>query len=240
MEVDRPLIVAPGKFDWAPVTIPDTVEPGRVRLRTLVSLISPGTELRLYRGDPMVKEVWDCFADIDVPITEGMGVIPSYRVTSRNEPSGAKFPVNSGYNLIGEVVEVGAGVRSLVEGDRAYAQARHQPIVDTREWQAIKVPDGVPTEAATFGYLPTLGLHALRRGGFTPGLNVAVIGLGLIGFGAALVADAIGAYLACLEINRVRRQRAATALPRALILNPMESGFEAALMNPVPARSGST
>ncbi len=231
MDVDRPLIVAPGKFDWAPVTIPDTVEPGRVRLRTLVSLISPGTELRLYRGDPMVKEVWDCFADIDVPITEGMGVIPSYRVTSRNEPSGAKFPVNSGYNLIGEVVEVGAGVRSLVEGDRAFAQARHQPILDTREWQAIKVPDGVPTEAATFGYLPTLGLHALRRGGFTPGLNVAVIGLGLIGFGAALVADAIGANLACLEINPFRRQRAATALPRALILNPMESGFEAALMN---------
>ena len=82
----------------------------------------------------------------------------------------------------------------------------HQPVFDAREWQAVKVPEGVETEAAAFAYLPTLGLHALRRGGFTPGLNVAVIGLGLIGFGAALVADAIGAYLACLEISPARRR----------------------------------
>ena len=231
MDVERPLIVAPGELRWAPVEIPDSVEPGKVRIRTLVSLISPGTELRLYRGDPMVEEVWDSFADIDVPITEGMGVLPEYRVTTRNQPSGAKFPVNCGYNLIGEVVEVGPGVRSLTEGDRVFAQARHQPILDAREWQAIKVPEGVSTEAATFIYLPTLGLHALRRGGFTPGLNVAVIGLGLIGFGAALVADAIGAYLACLEINPVRRERAATALPRALVLDPTGEGFESALMD---------
>ena len=231
MNVDRPLIVAPRRFEWAPVTIPDVVEPGKVRIRTLVSLISPGTSLRLYRGDPMVESVWDCFADIDVPITEGMGVIPEYRVTGRNQPSGARFPVNCGYNLIGEVMEVGEGVRSLTEGDRVFAQARHQPILDTREWQAVKVPDGVPTEAASFAYLPTLGLHALRRGGFTPGLNVAVIGLGLIGFGAALVADALGAYLTCLDINPVRRERAADALPRALVLDPTGEGFEAALMD---------
>lgn len=230
MEIDRPLIVEPRRFEWAPVAIPDTVEPGKVRIRTLVSLISPGTELRLYRGDPMVESVWDCFADIHVATTEGMGVIPEYRITGRNQPSGAKFPVNCGYNLIGEVVEVGEGVRSLAEGDRVFAQSRHQPILDAREWQAIKVPDGVPTEAATFAYLPTLGLHALRRGGFTPGLNVAVIGLGLIGFGAALVADAIGAYLTCLEINPVRRERVAAALPRALVIDPTEDGFEATLM----------
>ena len=230
MKVDRPLIVAARSFDWAPVTIPDTVEPGKVRIRALVSLISPGTELRLYRGDPMVDEVWDCFADIDAVTTEGMGVIPEYRITGRNQPSGATYPVNCGYNLIGEVVEVGAGVRSLAEGDRVFALARHQPIFDIREWQAVKVPEGVATEAAAFGYLPTLGLHALRRGGFTPGLNVAVIGLGLIGFGAALVADAIGAYLACFEINPVRRRRAAEALPGALILDPTADGFEDALM----------
>jgi hypothetical protein len=230
MEIDRPLIVASRSFDWLPVTIPDVVEPGKVRVRTLVSLISPGTELRLYRGEPMVEEVWDCFADIDAPTTEGMGVAPAYRITGHNEPSGAKYPVNCGYNLVGEVVEVGEGVGSLDVGDRVFALARHQPVFDAREWQAVKVPEGVSTEAAAFGYLPTLGLHALRRGGFTPGLNVAVIGLGLIGFGAALVADAIGAYLACLEISPARRRRAATALPRALVLDPTGDGFEEALM----------
>ena len=230
MKVDRPLIVAPRRFEWAPVTLPDKVEPGKVRIRTLVSLISPGTSLRLYRGDPMVESVWDSFADIDVATTEGMGVIPEYRITGRNQPSGAKYPVNCGYNLMGEVIEVGEGVRTLVEGDRVFSQSRHQPILDSREWQAIKIPDGVPTEIAPFAYLPTLGLHALRRGGFTPGLNVAVIGLGLIGLGAALVADAIGAYLTCLEISPTRRERAAAALPGALVLDPTEDGFEEALM----------
>lgn len=231
MEVTRPLIVAPRSFDWVPVTIPDTVEPGMVRIRTLVSLISPGTELRLYRGEPMVESVWDAFADIDAATTDGMCVVPEYRVSSRNRPSDAKFPVNCGYNLVGEVIEVGDGVGSLTVSDRVFALARHQPVVDVREWQAIKVPKGVPTKAAAFGYLPTLGLHALRRGDFIPGLNVAVIGLGLIGFGAALVADAIGAYVTCLEINPVRRERAAAALPGALILDPTRKGFEDALMD---------
>ena len=231
MKVDRPLIVAPRRFEWAPVALPDSVEPGKVRVRTLVSLISPGTSLRLYRGDPMVESVWDSFAVLDDAITKGMGVLPEYRITGRNQPSGAKYPVNCGYNLVGEVIDIGEGVRSLAEGDRVFAQARHQPILDAREWQAVKIPDGVPTEAAPFAYLPTLGLHALRRGGFTPGLNVAVIGLGLIGLGAAMVADAIGAYLACLEINPERRARAAAALPGALVLDPTEEGFEEALMD---------
>ena len=112
MKVERPLIVGPRRFEWSPVTIPDSVEPGKVRIRTLVSLISPGTSLRLYRGEPMVESVWDSFADLDVATTEGMGVIPEYRITGRNQPSDAKYPVNCGYNLIGEVIEVGEGVQS--------------------------------------------------------------------------------------------------------------------------------
>ena len=231
MKVERPLITAPGEFRWRPVEMPDSPEPRKVRIRTLVSLISPGTELRLYRGDPMVEEVWDSFADIDAATTEGMGVLPEYRVTGRNQGAGAKFPVSCGYNLIGEVVEIGSEIRTLAPGDRVFALARHQPMVDALEWQAVPVPEGVAVEAAAFGYLPTLGLHALRRGGFTPGLNVAVIGLGLIGFGAALVAEAVGARLACLDIDPVRRRRGAEALPGALVLDPTEEGFEAALMD---------
>ena len=34
MDVDRPLIVASRSFEWLPVTIPDVVEPGKVRIRT--------------------------------------------------------------------------------------------------------------------------------------------------------------------------------------------------------------
>ena len=225
MKVERPLVTAPQEITWRDVDIPDRVEAGKVRLRTLMSLISPGTELRLYGGDPMVKEVWDSFAAIDEATTSGMGVHPSYVVTTENRPAEARFPVTLGYNTVGEVVEVGEGVARLAIGDRVIALARHQVLFDVLEWQGVKVPDEVPTEAAPFAYLPTLGLHALRRAQFAPGESVAIIGLGLVGLGAALVADAVGARVLCLELNEQRRDRAAAALPQALVLDPTRPDF---------------
>lgn len=230
MKFDRPLITSPRRIEWRPGRLPDRVPPGMVRIRSLMSLISPGTELRLYRGDPMVEEVWGGFAEIDEVTSTGMGVLPAYRVTPRNQPGEARYPVCFGYNCLGEVVEAGEGVEGPAPGDRVFCLARHQPVFDVAGWQALPVPDGVSDRAAPFAYLPTLGLHALRRGGFTPGGNVAVIGLGLIGMGAALVADALGAGLACFDIHQGRRGRAAAALPHALVLDPREEGMEERIM----------
>ena len=230
MKFDRPLITSPRRIEWHPGGLPDRIPPGMVRIRSLMSLISPGTELRLYRGEPMVEEVWEGFAEIDEVTSTGMGVLPAYRVTPRNRPGEARYPVCFGYNCLGEVVEAGEGVEGPAPGDRVFCLARHQPVFDVDGWQALPVPDGVPDRAVPFAYLPTLGLHALRRGGFTPGGNVAVIGLGLIGMGAALVADALGAGLACFDIHRGRRERAAAALPHALVLDPGEEGMEERIM----------
>lgn len=220
MKVERPLITAPGRIEWSPAQLPDRVPPGMVRVRTLFSLISPGTELRLYLGKPMAEEVWEGFAEIDVVTSTGMGTLPAYAVTGANRPGEARFPVNFGYNSLGVVTDVGEGVDGLSPGERVFALARHQEAYDVLEWQAAPVPEAVSDQAAPFAYLPTLGLHALRRGGFIPGHNAAVIGLGLVGLGAALAADAVGARLVCLDISPARRERAATALPDALVLDP--------------------
>ena len=76
----------PDEIGWQPAEVPDQAPPGKVRARTLVSLISPGTELRLYRGEPMVEEVWEGFAEIDTVTSTGMGVLPKYEIASRNQP----------------------------------------------------------------------------------------------------------------------------------------------------------
>ena len=184
----------------------------------------------------MVEEVWDSFADIDAATTEGMGVLPEYRVTGRNQGAGAKFPVSCGYNLIGEV-----GRDRIRDPDAGAGRQGLRPGAGTSRWSTLwngrrfRCRKAWPSKRRPSATCPLSGLHALRRGGFTPGLNVAVIGLGLIGFGAALVAEAVGARLACLEIDPVRRRRGAAALPGALVLDPTEGRLRGGPDGQVPA-----
>ena len=73
------------------------------------------------------------------------------------------------------------------------------------------VPAGIPSEQAVCSYLATLGLHALRRIGFQPGENVVVMGLGVVGMAAALVASACGARVIAVDPDPSRRERAREA-----------------------------
>ncbi len=221
--VSRPLITAPREIRWAETSLPPGPETGQVRVRTRCTLISPGTELRLFHGDPMESGVWETFADLNAPLRVSRG--KGYRVTPPNVPGGPRYPVTSGYNNVGEVVALGEGVEVLRIGDRVHTAARHQPLYDALAWEAVKIPDSVSDEAAAFSYIATLGLHALRRARFAPGENVAVVGLGLVGLCAALVAEACGARLVCLDLDPERRQVAAAALPDAIVLDPLDPGF---------------
>jgi threonine dehydrogenase-like Zn-dependent dehydrogenase len=195
------------------------------RVRTTVSLISPGTELRLFRGDPMALEVWEDFANIDEPV--GMARPESrYRPSPTNATGAARFPVAFGYNTVGRVVAVGDGVSRLRVGDRVRSDARHQELYDARDWELVPIPDAVPDDQAVFAYLPTLGLHGLRRAGYRAGESVVVVGLGIVGLGALQVAYASGARIIGVDLDEQRRRVAAAALPPATILDPRWSGFE--------------
>jgi threonine dehydrogenase-like Zn-dependent dehydrogenase len=223
----RPLVTAPGRVEWADASL--TLEPaaGHVRIRTRMTLASPGTELRLFRGEPMVAEVWDAFADLD---DNGMGPIDRrYRLTAPNQPGGPVYPIVFGYNNVGEVTALGEGVSGLAVGDRVVTTARHREVFDVPEWHGTRIPEEVGDEAAAFAYLATLGLYALRRGSYAPGENVAVIGLGVVGLLAALVADACGATVVALDLDADRRGVAAAALPDAHVLDPTDPSFAADL-----------
>lgn len=130
-----------------------------------------------------------------------------------------------GYNSVGEVVRVGAGVTQLRVGDRVFATMPHAEYFVVREDRAIniKLAPAIDLEAAAFTYLPTLGLHGLRSAGYQAGENVLVIGLGIVGVLAAQIARVVGARVAALEIDPGRRALA-ERLRFGPVLDPRESG----------------
>lgn len=126
-----------------------------------------------------------------------------------------------GYNSVGEVEQVGAAVSRLAVGDRVFAPVPHAECFVVREDRAVKLDAAADLEAAAFTYLPTLGLHALRSAGYQAGENVLVVGLGIVGLLGAQLARMVGARVAALEIDGVRRRVAEDAGLDA-VLDPRE------------------
>jgi threonine dehydrogenase-like Zn-dependent dehydrogenase len=217
----RALLTAPRKIELAAAELAEAVPAGHVRVRALRSLISPGTELRMYRGLSLPPGLWRAFAQLD-----------RVEVVQRAGEPGADdgrpvFPAALGYNLLGEVVASGSGVSKPALGDRVLSLARHQAIVDLPAWQAVPVPAGVPDEAAVCGYVPTLGLHALRQAEHRAGEQVAVVGLGLVGAAAALLAEAMGARVSAVEPAAERGMLVSRIAPGIEVFRPEEAEHRA-------------
>jgi threonine dehydrogenase-like Zn-dependent dehydrogenase len=103
--VDKILLIeSPGKIRF------DTyeeraVEPGEVRVRTLCTGISAGTEMTIHRGsNPYAKKRWD--AELKLFLS------------AEDDPR--MYPCPLGYEEVGRVVEVGVDVSGVAAGDLIY------------------------------------------------------------------------------------------------------------------------
>lgn len=137
-------------------------------------------------------------------------------------------PEEIGYNVVGVIDACGAEVTRLQPGDRVYAAVGHADVAVVDASRVIKIPDEVDDEAACFAYLPTLGTHALRLGGYQPGQFVAVSGQGIIGHTAALMALHFGARTIAIDLSDDRlglAQRAGVHLT----INPLRDDAKAAV-----------
>jgi threonine dehydrogenase-like Zn-dependent dehydrogenase len=137
-------------------------------------------------------------------------------------------PEPIGYNLVGEVTDVGRDVTSVRPGDWVYAGVGHADVAVIAADHVIKLPAGVDPESACFAYLPTLGLHALRLAAYQPGEVVAISGQGIIGQTAALVAQLYGSRTITLDISDDRLALARQA-GVALTINPQREDAAAAV-----------
>src|SRR4051812_18567022 len=141
--------------------------PGEVRVQTLYSGISAGTELTAYRGsNPYLAKRWDA----------------ERRLFVEGETS-LEYPVEGwGYEEGGRVVEVGAGVTAVAEGDLVYGTWGHRTSAVLPEGRAAgRVPDGVEPICAIFSRIGAIALNGILDADIHVGEHVAIFGQGVPG-----------------------------------------------------------
>ncbi len=172
------------------------LEADQVRIATLYSGISAGTELTAYRGsNPYLSKKWD--------------------ETQRLFVDGAtsfSYPVDGwGYEEVGEVVEVGAEVDDLALGTRIWGTWGHRACtVQTAERARNRVLDaGVDPRVGIFSQIGAIGLNVVLDADIHVGETVAVFGLGVPGQIAAQLARLNGARVIGVDGIASRRELAA-------------------------------
>ncbi|MFT7288636.1 MAG: 2-desacetyl-2-hydroxyethyl bacteriochlorophyllide A dehydrogenase [Halieaceae bacterium] len=135
--------------------------PGEVRVRTLYSAVSAGTELLLYRGQLPGEMSLDSTLE------------------SLQQPS--RYPVQYGYACVGVVQQTGDGVDPVWRGRRVFSFQPHASHFLARPEQLIAVPDDLSAQAAVF--LPNMetAVNLIQDGRPMIGERVVVLGQGVVG-----------------------------------------------------------
>ena len=134
---------------------------GEALVETLVSAVSPGTEMLIYRGQAP--------ADMTVDAT----------IVALGGTFG--FPLKFGYAAVGRVVEVGQGVTGEWLGHLVFAFNPHESHFVAPITALHPLPNGISPEAAVF--LPNMetAVSFVMDGRPVIGERVAVVGQGIVG-----------------------------------------------------------
>lgn len=170
--------------------------PDEVRITTLFSGISAGTELTQYRGtSPFMHRQFDealrMFVDSD----------------ARNSP----YPVRTlGYEEVGDIVDVGRSVSDLQIGQRVYGTWNHRTHhVATADYARERLmPEGADPRIGIFSHIGAVALNGVHDARIRIGDTAAVFGLGVLGQIVAQAARASGARVIGVDPDPARRAMA--------------------------------
>ncbi|MBM7565522.1 zinc-binding dehydrogenase [Paenibacillus sacheonensis] len=169
---------------------------GQVRLQTLYSGISAGTQLTAYRGsNPMVGKVRDPETGLFVERSSGSSL----------------YPVVGGwaYEEIGKVIEIGPGVEHAAIGDLIYGTWGHRSSHIVTEAFALdhKLPAGLDPIVGIFSQMGSIALNAVLDAHIHVGETVVVFGQGVPGQLAAQFARLNGARVIAVDLDDWRLER---------------------------------
>lgn len=167
--------------------------PDEIGGRTLVSLVSAGTELNMYCGHyNSQKLAW--------------GV----------------FPCSPGYASVVRVEDVGTAVADIKPGDLVFVQARHASYHRVKRSDVVPLPSGLAPQTATLARLMLVTMTTLTTTAARPPEKVLVTGLGLVGYLGALIFKACGYdVIACDPLEARRRDAAQAGLTEVLPAVPV-------------------
>ena len=192
-----------------------------VRVRTLYSGISAGTELTAYRGSNVyLNKRWDADRRLFVP--------GDHTVT---------YPISGwGYSEVGQVVEVGgadsqAAERALSLGDTVYGVWGHrsEAVLPASEVAGQRLDRDVDPIAGVFVHVGAIALNAVLAADLHVTESVVVSGQGVIGLLATRLAVLSGATVIAVD-GIARRRAVASQFGAAHTVDPRSVGDVAAVV----------
>ncbi len=180
------IFAGPGKVTFGNVEVADP-DPGDAVVRTVVTVVSTGTDTRVLRGGPEAK---------GYPLVPGyssVGVVERVAREARGVREGDLVFAGSPKGLIGVGQVWGAQVGHCVRPASTLVR------LDERR---------SPAEYG-FAKVAAIALHGVRRSGSIPGDPVVVIGQGLIGQLHARIQAALGRLVVVADLLPWRLERSA-------------------------------
>ena len=186
------------------------LEAKEIRVRTLYSGISAGTEMTAYHGsNPYISKQWD----------------PKNRLFLASAAPSQPYPLSGwGYEEVGEVIEVGLEVTTLSVGDIVYGTWGHRTHHILQEEYASKriKPAGLNPILAIYSHLGPIALNGILDANIHVSETVAIFGLGVLGQVIAQLARLSGARVLGVDVieNRLQLARELGAIEAGL--NPRD------------------
>jgi 2-desacetyl-2-hydroxyethyl bacteriochlorophyllide A dehydrogenase len=171
------------------------LSPGEVRIATLYSGISSGTELSHYRGtNPGVGKKYD----------------PATRLFRRDDAT-HWYPRASGYEEVGEVVEIGPAVEGVGLGDIIFGTWQHHSthIMEGEVARKRKLLSGLEPIQGIFSQIGAIALNGILDAQINLGEVVAIFGQGTLGLIATQLAKLSGATVIAVDLYPKRLELAA-------------------------------
>lgn len=174
----------------------EPLRPSAVRVRTLYSGLSAGTELATFRAtSPYLNKTWDAHRRLFVAGDPTFG-----------------FPVSVwGYSEVGRVMECGDEVAGLAPGDLVWGIWGHrsEAVLDAERLTGHVLAEGTPPLQGVFARVGAVALNAIFAAEVRLGETVAIFGQGVIGLIATQLARAAGADVLAVDLQEGRLGRAA-------------------------------